>query len=302
MVSNRTLSLTILYLRSSSSPTVLFPRASKNPLRLQAMTNSLSLYLSLMLCVETVLSLSGSTALGVLYSTHLSNPAGPSGFSYNRSDAASVYWEVIRLFPPARAVPYWGRRPLCPGLNRTQTDSLNRPDGRTASCPLGGVDDATGYSRVNQYRGGFRTLINLATAMSDPAVWGGDAKLFRPRRLRKYNEHSVGFAEPAVDEAVRNGAMNRNCPARSLALLAGTTFLELFEKREWFVPQDAGKEIVMKPGDRADTTFTVYYRYNETNCRQVLCKCGPKQSGEKVCGPQERECEKCLKANKSCRF
>lgn len=189
---------------------------------------------------------------------------------------------------------------MCDGLTRTQTDALSKPHGKTIACPLSAVDPQTGYPPVNQYKGGFQTLINLATAMNDPAIWGQDVKRFRLRPLTDYAKYSVAFAEPAVDMSVANGTMNRNCPASSMALFIGKTFLEIFNKSDWFV--DPAKEIELKSGGGSNTVFTLYYRYKETNCRKILCKCGPKANDKEKCGSEEKQCEKCLKANNYCRF
>lgn len=238
--------------------------------------------------------------LGVFYSTDESNPAGSNGFDYKKSDATSVFWEVLRVFPPVRAFSYWSRRPLCAGLNRKQTDALNKPNGKSESCPLSAVDPETGYPPVNQYKGGYHTQINLATAMNDPAVWGSDADKFRPRAVKEYEKYSVAFAEPAVDNSVANGTMNRNCPATSMAIFIGKTFLELFNKGDWFA--DPHNPIKLKSGGGSDTGFTLYYRHNETNCREVLCNCMANGSDKELCGSAEMQCTECLKAKNYCRF
>lgn len=198
------------------------------------------------------------TGLGVLYSTDPSNPAGIAGFNYKKSEAASVFWEVVRLFTPVRSLPYWGRRPLCAGLTRKQTNALNKPNGKTEACPLSAVDPVTDYPPVNQYKGGYHTLINLATAMNDPAIWGQDANIFRPRPVKYYRKYSVAFAEPAVDNSVANGTMNRDCPARSMALFIGKTFLEIFNKSDWFGSENANQiEIRWWGGPRVHSLLQV---------------------------------------------
>lgn len=167
-----------------------------------------------------------NAGLAVLTSADPSNPA--PGTSYNRREAGQFAWEAIRYFAPVVGFPTWEVRPTCAGLTQEETLALNG----TQACPLGPVDPVTDFPPVNQAVGGRRLLAVLAAAQRDPSVWGPDAEEFKLRPLELYSQ-SVGFAEPARDDSVAGGKMNRNCPAKKLALMMGTTFFELFDVSKW---------------------------------------------------------------------
>jgi len=85
----------------------------------------------------------------------------------------------------------------------------------------------------NQYESGERKVLNLALAQKDPNVWGADAAKFRLRPFKSYHDHFVGFADFAYDDGVAQGKMNRNCPAKTLAIAMGTAWLEAWHQEEW---------------------------------------------------------------------
>jgi len=171
-----------------------------------------------------------NTGLGVLYSTDASNPF--LGGAYAKSQAAQFYWESLRYFPPVVGFPHWEVPPTCAGLSAEQTLALRAPEGRSRACPFG-AGTATGYPAVNQYKGGARVVPNLALAQRDPLKWGPDAGQFVLRDLQTYDHNSVGFAEMAVNAKVANGTMNMVCPGKSLALVIGSIFFELFDRTAW---------------------------------------------------------------------
>lgn len=234
-----------------------------------------------------------ATALAVAYSTDESNPAG-GPVTYAPADAAAMYWEAIRIFPPVVVFPYWSPRPTCVGLTPAQTAALAAPHGATRACPLGPLDARTGFPQVNQYADGVRMLPNIAMAMRDPTVWGDDAHVFRPREVALYANASVSFAEPAVDENVAGGGMNRACPGRSMALVMGTTFLRLFEKDSWFV--DPKKSIRIKTGGPYVQDFTLYAKSSTHGCRMLTCGCHAEDDAEAAWPWETWSCNRCVKS------
>lgn len=160
---------------------------------------------------------------------------------------------------------------------------------------------------MNQYRGGRRTLLNLATALQDGGAWGRDAGVFKVRNRATYEKLGVGFAEQAVNESIANGGMDRKCPAKQLALLLGKVFLSVFEKEDWFVSVgETGFQ--MRTGGLYTPGMTLLYARNETNCLESKCKCGlskmgsAKEDNGRVCQWTKRFCNNCLKMNNYCRF
>jgi len=76
-------------------------------------------------------------------------------------------------------------------------------------------------------------VLNLALANKDPNAWGADAHQFRVRNAHQYAQAFVGFADFASDATVAEGKMNRNCPAKTLALQMGKAFFNEWEQGEW---------------------------------------------------------------------
>jgi hypothetical protein len=151
-----------------------------------------------------------STALGVLYSTADSNPA--PGLTYNpATQSAALFYESMRMFAPVVGFPFW----------------------TTAPTPATTRFDCNGSPCANQYAGGSRTVLNLALAQRDHARWGGDAEKFTLKSMAEYHSNNVGFAEMAEDNTVAGGAMNRNCPAKELAVYIGTQFFKKFDRAGW---------------------------------------------------------------------
>lgn len=150
-----------------------------------------------------------STAMGVLYSTDNSNPAGRP-LEYEKADAANLFYESIRYFAPVVGFPFWEKKPE-PAFTQYECD---------------------GDSCTNQYGKG-RVVGNLALANRDLRKWGADAEQFKIRSHAEYRDYFIGFAEMAKRNDVDQGRMNRNCPAKELSIVVGKTFFTLFEKSEW---------------------------------------------------------------------
>lgn len=152
-----------------------------------------------------------STALGVLYSTDSSNPAG-GPITYDRAtQSAGIYYEAMRWFAPVVGFPYWSTKP----------------------SPATTEFNCEGKPCQNQYQGGVRHVMNLALANRDLRRWGRDAEEFKIRPHGEYVRNFIGFAEMAERNDVDNGRMNRNCPAKSLAIAIGKTFFKKFEQENW---------------------------------------------------------------------
>ena len=151
-----------------------------------------------------------STALGVLYSADDSNPG--KGLTYDpATQSAALFYESMRMFAPVVGFPFW----------------------TTAPAPATTGYDCGGSPCANQYAGGSRTVLNLALAQRDLARWGSDAEKFTLKSVAEYHRNFVGFAEMAQDDAVAGGAMNRNCPAKELAVYIGTQFFKKFDQAAW---------------------------------------------------------------------
>lgn len=103
----------------------------------------------------------------------------PAGFSLvDPRTHGSYVWEVIRRFAPVSGFAY------------TERSFGNAP--------------------------ARRVWLNLQMAQLDESVWGDDATAFRPRDEGFYEQHSVGFGEPAV--APKIGSPNaHSCPAQERA-------------------------------------------------------------------------------------
>lgn len=231
------------------------------------------------------------TALALLYSTDDLNPARKSmdeGFSYAPGEEMQFYWESIRFFVPVDDVPFWDVRPLCPHLNRNQTDALNKRDGKTEACPLGAANNQTGFPEMNGYKGGHRWLICLALAMQDPDVWGADAHQFRLRSVEEYNRQSVAFLEPSSDENIANGLNDRSCPGRSLALLMARAFLVAFNKEDWDVSPNS--PIGLQNAVPYVKSYSLFPRREIQKCVEKECKC---QGNRSLVG--RWLCSRCMK-------
>mmetsp|Transcript_87657 Transcript_87657/g.220573 ORF Transcript_87657/g.220573 Transcript_87657/m.220573 type:complete len:642 (+) Transcript_87657:76-2001(+) len=172
-----------------------------------------------------------STGLGTLYSTHPSNPFPQR--SIPKGKELNFFWENIRLFAPVLGFPSWTKRPTCPGLSEEETAALNKKNGKTEACPPTKANWQTGYGEINQYQGGEHVAPTIALAQRDPKVWGKNANDFVLRPLTEYMKNSVGFAEMAEDKWVQGGKNDNSCPGKSLALMIGSKFFELFKKEEW---------------------------------------------------------------------
>lgn len=169
-----------------------------------------------------------ATGLGLIWSKDSTRPFDASSLDFSRGDVALQFtWENHRYFAPVVGFPHWTTRPTCAGSTAEETAKLNASDGKTQACNWMRGDD---LNDVNQYQGGVRVVPNLALAQLDPAKWGDDAGTFRLRPLKDYRDNSVGFAEPAVNDNIANGAMNRICPGKSLALMIGSEFWKVFAK------------------------------------------------------------------------
>ena len=68
-----------------------------------------------------------------------------------------------------------------------------------------------------------RVLITMQTAMRDPKVWGADADEFKLRELKKYENLSVAWLEPAVHS--EHPEHNRTCPGKDLSIAMITGML-----------------------------------------------------------------------------
>lgn len=172
-----------------------------------------------------------ATGLGVLFSTHQNNPR--QAFTIPPGEERRFFWESIRFYAPVYGFPFWRRRPTCAGSTAEQTAALNRTNGEMEACPRQAVDGRTGFSPVNQWQGGQREVLVLATAQRDKEKWGVDANDFVLRPLIDYETNSVGFAEMASDRRTNEGRMDRNCPGKELALAMGSIFFEVFDTTAW---------------------------------------------------------------------
>mmetsp|Transcript_28015 Transcript_28015/g.63664 ORF Transcript_28015/g.63664 Transcript_28015/m.63664 type:complete len:880 (-) Transcript_28015:58-2697(-) len=210
-----------------------------------------------------------STGIAILFSSHYTNPARKIKVPPEQAEA--FYWENVRYFPPSIGFPHWERRPTCANLTEEATGALQQPDGKSQACPLGSIDEWTGFPTVNQAEGGERVVPNIGLAQSDPAKWGPDAHDFKLRSLDEYTRKSLGFAEGAVDFDVAGGAMNRNCPGKDLALLIGTTFFKMFDASEWAVPRTT---IEFGDGPVFVTDFILSSKRMVQDCREVCPFCG----------------------------
>jgi hypothetical protein len=120
------------------------------------------------------------------------------------TDPAAFFYESIRFFPPVVGFPWWTTPP-----ERASDDTKS------------------------QAKGGVRKILNLALANKDPNAWGGDAHQFRVRSHTAYAKNFVGFADYAYDQSVADGKMNRNCPAKQLALQMGKAFFTEWDQEGW---------------------------------------------------------------------
>lgn len=176
------------------------------------------------------------TGLGLLFSTHASNPfAGP----LKSGDELQFYWENLRYFPPVVGFPTWSTRPTCAGKTAEETAAI----GNTQACPIGG-NESYGFPKVNQFVGGTRDVPVLALAQWDPLKWGADASEFKLRDVHDYAAFSLGFAEGAVDNSTNGGKNNRVCPGKDAALLIGSKFFELFQKSHWMAKSASTIELL----------------------------------------------------------
>eukprot|EP00933_Yihiella_yeosuensis_P034352 TRINITY_DN27849_c0_g1_i1.p1 TRINITY_DN27849_c0_g1~~TRINITY_DN27849_c0_g1_i1.p1 ORF type:complete len:558 (+),score=88.28 TRINITY_DN27849_c0_g1_i1:55-1728(+) len=171
------------------------------------------------------------SGLAILYSTSSTNPS-PS-FKIPKGKELEFFWETIRFIAPVYGFPHWSKRPTCPGLTSEETEALNKDEGRSASCPLGPVNPDTDFPLHSQWEGGYRVLLSLKDAQTDPKAWGSNAHEFVLRPLEDYNKKSMGFAEMATDPSVDNGNSDRVCPGKELALITGKIFWEEFDASAW---------------------------------------------------------------------
>lgn len=156
-----------------------------------------------------------STALGVLFSDHATNPAGTEfsqTYSGTGTEPSRLFYESMRVFAPVVGFPWWTTAP-------TPTHMAG--------------SDCEGAPCANQYQGGERNVLNLALAQRDRAQWGADAETFRLRTHAEYAASFVGFADMAVDSSVAGGKMDRACPGKDLAVQIGSTFFEQFDAGAW---------------------------------------------------------------------
>mmetsp|Transcript_114442 Transcript_114442/g.369918 ORF Transcript_114442/g.369918 Transcript_114442/m.369918 type:complete len:384 (-) Transcript_114442:397-1548(-) len=172
-----------------------------------------------------------TTAVGILYSTHATNPYPAREIPAGKE--LEFFWKNIRIFAPVISFPHWITRPTCPNSSAEETAKLNKGEGRQEACKEGPKNQITGYADFNQYTGGVRQVPHIALAQRDPRRWGADWIQFVVRDLKAYMDNSVGFAEMAEDSSVANGKMNRSCPGKTLALMIGEAFMKLFKKDEW---------------------------------------------------------------------
>merc|ERR1712110_1226240 len=135
-------------------------------------------------------------------------------FAGGLSVPSAFFWESIRFFPPVLGFPWWTQKP------------------EIATC----TDDPVS---CNQFNGGVREIQLLGLGQRDPNAWGMDASLFRVRRVSEYAK-SVGFADFAKDDSIANGAMNRNCPAKKLALQLGIAWFKAFDQTAYCYQNNRG--------------------------------------------------------------
>eukprot|EP00930_Biecheleria_cincta_P056023 TRINITY_DN4222_c1_g2_i1.p1 TRINITY_DN4222_c1_g2~~TRINITY_DN4222_c1_g2_i1.p1 ORF type:complete len:591 (-),score=93.10 TRINITY_DN4222_c1_g2_i1:287-1951(-) len=173
------------------------------------------------------------SGLAIMFSTSDTNPS--PAHTIPKGKELEFFWECIRFIPPVYGFPHWEvSRPVCVSLTAEETQELNKSHGETLACPKPPVDRQTGFPPVNQWIGGHRVVLDLASAQKDPTVWGkGAATEFRVRPLKDYETKSQGFAEMAVDDDVDNGRSNRVCPGKDLALAVGKLWWEEFKVGEW---------------------------------------------------------------------
>ena len=91
----------------------------------------------------------------------------------------------------------------------------------------------SGFAYVERSAGGApeqTAMLSLHSAQNDPAAWAEDPNRFLLRPMEEYAAKSVGFAEPAADSAVAGGKMNRNCPAKELALQLASAWFRAFNQ------------------------------------------------------------------------
>jgi len=173
------------------------------------------------------------SGLAIMYSTSDTNPS--PAYTIPKGKELDFFWECIRFIPPVYGFPHWEvSRPVCVGLTAGETQNLNKSHGKTSACPEPPVNHQTGFPSVNQWIGGHRVVLSLASAQKDPSVWGkGAATEFRVRALKDYETKSQGFAEMAVDNDVDDGRSNRVCPGKDLALAVGKLWWEEFNVAQW---------------------------------------------------------------------
>lgn len=173
------------------------------------------------------------SGLAIMYSTSDTNPS--LAYTIPKGKELEFFWECIRFIPPVYGFPHWeDSRPVCVDLTAEETLELNKSHGETSACPKLPVNRQTGFPPVNQWIGGHRVVLDLASAQKDPTVWGkGAATEFRVRPLKDYERKSQGFAEMAVDNDVDDGRSNRVCPGKDLALAVGKLWWEEFNVVEW---------------------------------------------------------------------
>lgn len=152
-----------------------------------------------------------STGLWVLHAdTSAYGATFPQAYAVT-NDAAEFFYESLRFFPPVVGFPWWTTPP-----ERKYDDT--KP----------------------QSAGGIRKVLNLALANKDPNAWGADAHQFRVRDWSAYASNFVGFADYASDSTVAGGKMNRNCPAKTLALQIGKAFFNEWERDNWCTSDSPG--------------------------------------------------------------
>lgn len=144
-----------------------------------------------------------STGLWVL---HADTSSYGNTFPQNPTvtDPSAFFYESIRFFAPVVGFPWW------------------------TTPPERATDDTK-----SQAKGGVRKILNVALANKDPNAWGEDAHQFRVRSHAAYANNFVGFADYAYDNSVADGKMNRNCPAKQLALQMGKAFFTEWDQEGW---------------------------------------------------------------------
>ena len=146
-----------------------------------------------------------STGLWALYGpTGSYNQFFESSYTLDNKKATEFFYESIRFFAPVVGFPWWTTRPA-------------RATNDTAS----------------QTAGGHRKILNLAMSSKDPNAWGSDAHKFRVRSLSEYHNNYLGFADLAYDNNVADGAMNRVCPGKTLALQMGKAWFTAWNQGAW---------------------------------------------------------------------